>query len=299
MKRAPKTLTPYSLVKETGSNVPALKHFFPMTERSGTIITDIKGGCVWDVSVGGHTLLFNQHNTLNTVEPYGMLSSGAVVDAYPVQLASGNFHTFNADKPIIVLFAGRKTQPVDGDADQPRFSIGDNNGVLSYDTPAGIATSNSTLFHCLLGTQDNGNKWRVATSGTPAGDAVIDTNTSQPLVILGDNFDLVDPADSSSAAGDGQDVMQLIVWEPAGTKSATAYDITTRTRWMYGWTTTNDTLAAPFTPNPCMKAHGWACYGYAIFEFTALPSDYLLACTWMAQEWKRGNRVIWPGWIGK
>jgi hypothetical protein len=197
------------------------------------------------------------------------------------------------------VFAGRKIQPDPSDtADQPRFSIGDNNGRLSYTTPAGIALSNSTVFHGLFGTQDVGNKWRVSASGTPPGDAVIDSNTLLPLALLGDNFDLADPTNSASAAGDGQDIMQLMVWESGGTKRLSAYDLTNRTEWIYGWTTTHDTLAASFQPNPCMKVHGWACYGYAVFEFTTLPSDYLLASTWMAQEWKRGNRVIWPGWIG-
>lgn len=39
-------------------------------------------------------------------------------------------------------------------------------------------------------------------------------------------------------------------------------------------------------------------YGWAIFEFAsgALPADIQAALYWMAKEWSRGNKVIYPPW---
>lgn len=289
MKRAAKAVTPYSGVGETGANVPALKHFFRCLETTGTALTDSKGGCVLDVP----SLVFNAQNSSNTVAPRGIL-----VASDPVPLTTGTFHTFDPTKTVMFLVAARKIVAEGADADQPRFALGDVNDRLGYANPAGLSVSNSAKFHTTAGDAGGANQWRAITDPAFPGDAVYDSNTGLPLTALNGNFNLVDPTNSASAAGDGQDIFVLLVHEPSGTKLGAAYDITTQTKWMYGWTTTSDTLTQAWQPNPCMRITQLAVYGAAVFEFTTRPSDYLLASTWMAQEWKRGNRVIWPGWIG-
>jgi len=42
-----------------------------------------------------------------------------------------------------------------------------------------------------------------------------------------------------------------------------------------------------------------ALYGMAIFTFaTTVPANYQAAIAWMAHQWSRGNKVIYPGWKG-
>jgi hypothetical protein len=53
------------------------------------------------------------------------------------------------------------------------------------------------------------------------------------------------------------------------------------------------------TPTP-MAGYDYAkgvFYGGAMFEFDgALPSDWQAAVEWMGENWRRGNKAIWPAW---
>lgn len=289
-----RNVVPYSAVGETGENVPALKHFFPMSERTGTIITDTKGGCVWDVAAGGRIFEFDRGNT-----PSPTVSLCMGLGEAPIDLASGTWHPFSSTKTVIAMHVGRKIFPPDGDTSQTRFAIGDVNGIV-YAAPAGMGFANSPAWHTSVSTGDELNKWRIIASASAVpGDAVLDTG-GVIINSINYHFDYANPLDpNESPLSETNDIFSLLVHQPGGEKSLTAYRVDDRFKWMYGWATTTDTLHEDITFNPCMRITQLASYGYAFFEFDILPEDYLLATTWMAQEWKRGNRVIWPGWIGK
>lgn len=125
-------VTPYSAIRETGANVPCLKHFFPMTERSGLTIADTKGGCVWKPP----SIAFD--STLGTVYS-GMLDSDS-----PTLLERGTWYPFGTQS-LLIMYAGRLTSGT-----YARFSIGDINGTLPL-TATGFGLSDGP-FHTALGT---------------------------------------------------------------------------------------------------------------------------------------------------
>jgi len=321
LKKVAKAVTPYSLVGETGANVPALKHFFRCLETSGTTMTDSKGGVVCDFAdhrgvATGYTLGFSENGSTGTVAIKGMQGNSV-----PVALKTGTWHTFGGTKAVLALCVYRLFDDPITTTYHARFSLGDVNFHDSYygDNAiqyAGIGMS-SGPFHCYLG----------ATSGAVYGGWKVEANVADSaamMVIATDS--MVAPSgtnikaypdtvkitsidehflyqDLSIAGGilDPHDLMTVLAYDPSGTQSYVNYNVDTQIWNTYGYKIVNDTYANNTTwkPNDCMRATNVAVYGYALFEFeNGLPSDQLLACTWMAQEWKRGNRVIWPGWVG-
>lgn len=318
MELLKKTVVPYSKVDIGGESVPALKHFFKCNETTGTTLTDSKGGVVCDVSndLGVSTsyyLGFNQNSSDHTVAILGMASNSA-----PIRLSKGAWHTFTSTKGLLALCVSRVIDDPVNTSSHARFSIGDVNNLRGeYTTPTGLGFS-SGPFHVAIGAStsisDPFGYWRVDASGTPPGVAITLASTEAPgtnhkvlpdvgtpVITSIDNHFLYKDLNITAGVLEPHDIMELAVHMPSGTKSLTAYDVTTRAFFTYGWTTASDTLTTMPTwqPNPCMRSNNMALYGYALFEFTnGIPSDYILACTWMAQEWKRGNKVIWPAWIG-
>lgn len=124
MKSKAKNITPFSGVRDTGSQTSTLKHFFRCTETSGTILRDDVGGCVWDVSAGGFTLTFSSS--------LGAVRTSMISGSNPVPLASGSWITMSASKQYLFMAACRPFGTITS-----RISIGDINNLLSYASPAG------------------------------------------------------------------------------------------------------------------------------------------------------------------
>lgn len=300
MKRAARSVVPYSAVRETGANVPALKHFFRCLETSGTVMTDSKGGCVWDLSAGGYSLLFDRAGSVGTVAPTMTRLNN------PLPLASGVFHTFDSAKASLVLSVVRSLTPygfedatTTGQDDyRPKTSIGDINGLTGlYSTKVGIGLSNEDTVHAVWGTSPSTMEKVAAPS---SGSTTLPVYSNAYCDLVG----FLHGTRITRMAGYyyGQDTNLIGKYNPASAASFNTYDTDGANLQLFCEVESSSTLrgsGTTYTPNPCMWFHNVAVYGYAIFEFeNGFPADIDLACIWMAQEWKRGNRVIWPGWIG-
>jgi len=333
LKSKGRAVTPYSLVGETGENVPALKHFFRCTETAGTTITDIKGGVVWSpVSVNSNdSLVFNYNGSTGTV---GVLGVETGPDK-PVELISGAWHTFSGTKPILVVCAARKfLDPNNTETIVPasgsekgfaRVAIGDVNNINTvngtvYAVPQGLGIAGSPL-HVACGYNNTyatatfggkksvrlepNNSYMTLTGDIAEPNPTVWTGSQAYLNSFSYKFDYegFDPERVSPAPVVAKnDVEWIFARDTVGAvNQISVYQLDTHTRWLHGVLVapSEDTLNIPFTPNPCMRIQNLALYGYAVFEFeTSLPSDWEMASLWMTQEWKRGNRVIWPNWIG-
>ncbi|MEN6540825.1 MAG: hypothetical protein ABFC67_14555 [Mizugakiibacter sp.] len=313
-----------------GSNTrafpPALKHFFRCTERSGSVIYDDAGGVEWDPSVGGYSLAFDAEKSLGTVACLGAVDSGSK----PVELKTGQFHTFAGNLPTMFMYAARKiidpyaqhdTSVRDLGTAAARFAIGDINNLgtvngTKYASPAGIGLAGAPFHHALGSHSANNVRIDCSTSYTnTTGDiAEPDAYRSSNLPWLWPKFlsyldwkfsyDAYYPYRVSQAPillPHGPDVLVVAVRDPSvSLYSYGAYDIAGGGRLLFAEAVTNgDTLATPFQPNPCMRIHNLALYGYAAFEFSSgLPSNWLTAAQWMGQRWMAGERVIYPKWEG-
>lgn len=311
-----------------GSNtrpLPAsLKHFFKALERPGTTaITDSAGGCVVDFAAYGGTgnLLFDTNGSYGTVQPIGM-PSGAT-NNIPTPLASGAWHTFAGTKPIVGLYSARYAiDPLlvfgaaplaSGNADA-RCSLGDINNIglpsgTKYATPAGVGMAGS-VFHAAIGT-DASNQWKVtsffrdiAPGATVEPDLVnyppdmVGSSTLAWLSTIGFKFaydEFYPYRTSPPAALVERDITVVMIYDPVGgTKSYKVFDTDTLTPIIETNTTTTDTLSSSFTPNPCLRISNLALYGYALFEFDAMPAGMETYAKWMGQRWKNKEMVIHP-----
>lgn len=59
--------------------------------------------------------------------------------------------------------------------------------------------------------------------------------------------------------------------------------------------TTLDTISNVLS----LSAGNTSLYGFAYFFFDTLPTDIEQAVAWMTQEWRAGNKQIYPGWKGR
>jgi hypothetical protein len=128
---------PAYAVGETGANCPCIKHFFPCTETSGSLITDVKGG----VSVALPGLAFDA--------ALGTIYSNAAVNAAPSILSSGAWHTFNGTESILVMYTGRPVSTAG-----IRFSLGDINTLLPGSTSYGLGLADGPM-HTAFGKGDS------------------------------------------------------------------------------------------------------------------------------------------------
>lgn len=331
-------VTPYSHVGELGYNVPALKHFFRCLELSGTSMYDSKGGCVWDVSVTGKSLAFNHSGSNYSVAPVGLgindppipLAKGNFHTFAGTKPIIALYSARMIEDALITTSTTGATRFAIGDINNllgyaaPHglgFSngnfhcalgwnalLGNNQFRLEATNSAGLPLAGrlirSNLSHMIPLTGES--------KSTPAQEAqqVIDYSTGPfstynmyPIQNVDNHFHYKD-FDMEGTLGtpvkEVRDLLTFLVYDPVGGNSHfICADLDTGGFWTYAWGVVANTLTQPFTPNPCMRTSSIALYGYAVFEFDGgLPTDWQIAIPWMAQEWKRGNKVIWPGWIG-
>jgi len=265
MLRKGKTVTPASGVKETGTNVATLKHFFPCTETSGTRLTDTKGGLVWDLAGSGFTLTFN--STLRTIK-----TDSTFTDA-PILLTSGTWTPITIGKHYLFMAVGR----VLGDQGC-RVAIGDINGFIDLEQKGwGLSDGGITgvgTFHSAIG-----NSTGMFVRSVAAGTELCTSATGVDVVTYGYYI-----ADTSLE-------YKSLVVSTSGNQLLTD-------------TNTSVTHPGTFTPYPCMRTSGYDLYGFAIFEFSSQPADLYTGIKWMALDWKNAatridgdrNRYIYPTW---
>lgn len=253
-------------------------------------MTDSKGGCVWEPTLGGKQLLFNQGGTSGTVAT-DMLQSDV-----PIPLKSGEFHTFDATKTTVIVLAGNVLSTYDDETvdNRTRFALGDINNLTGlYADHYGIGISSNPSFH-------------IAFGGTPAigvaGAAQSEIDVLNPLQVYPVGYSTEGlPVSVLAGYYNAQDMFVRGVYHPTVLPDCDAYTLDAYVDQINAPKVVTTTLCNTSTlwqPNPCLRFAKFALYGYAIFEFDTLPSDYAIATLWMAQEWKKGNRYIWPGWIG-
>ena len=280
-----------------GSNTrphpPALKHFFRCTEQSGTTLTDIVGGCVWEPSLGGKSLLFNQAGSLGTVAT-DMLQSDA-----PIPLKSGSWHTFDAAKASLVVLSARVLSTWDDETtdNRIRFALGDLNGITGlYADHYGIGLSSSPDFHSAFG---GSNALNVGT----ASQAHVDINAPLQVYPAGYSTEGL-PVSVVGGLYSGQDILLQSVYYPTAKLDFDMYTLSDGVHQLNSPLSVTQTLCNTTTmwaPNPCLRFAKMALYGVAIFEFSnGLPADWLAASQWMAQRWKlsASERVVYPPWNG-
>jgi hypothetical protein len=204
------------------------------------------------------------------------------INAVPIPLSSGTFHTFDPSRYFMVIAAGRVLETATDGSGGTRFSLGDINNIatVKYSNPQGLGLSNGE-FHAAAGHNGTGNYFRSALAYPqllPPPDALYGADSS-PIVSLDGNFH-------------GKDVLEIFVYTGSNTGYFESYDIATGGKLIYGWRVDATGYAASLTPNPCMRFANWAMYGYMALEFTSLPpANARQGALWLAQQWLAGNRT--------
>ena len=264
--------TPYSGVQNTIEGTPALKHFFPCTEDSGNVITDVAGGVVWDttgqLNIQGNPISFVRDSTLGAIE----VSSSVAPIAMSVQ---GTFAPYDITKVHLYMASFRHVGAVSG---QGRISLGNNN-ALGDPIFSGFGLANT---HVAVGYQtnpDDGLNWTAR------------INYSEPTTTNWDN-NLV-----------GIDTTIYAVHTVSGgisTMTCGAYNSNTGAAIFTanGTETYTGTPATAVSFPSYMRFFDVWLYGVALYEFTALPSDWLVGVLWNGASWKQGNKKSYPRWLG-
>ncbi len=136
-------------------------------------------------------------------------------------------------------------------------------------------TDSSTLGQCSGG----------GASGTQV-EVIFSANPSGPTV-LGTTFD-------------GDDVIVAARYTPGSILKYSAWQLGTGTLLLDATAQSSTTLnAGAFQPFGCMRTSGVGFYGAAVFAFqNGLPADIYSAIMYLGAQWKAGNRLSYPGWIG-
>lgn len=330
---AARVITPLTGIRETGANVPCLRHFFPCNETSGTTIIDRKGGVVWAPPGMG----FSTNRITSTM---------GNTDA-PTVLSGGNWATFDAAESVISIYVGRVVGPFS------RFAIGDVNGILDTNNKAGLGISDGPLHSVFrnptnyeriymgapmagvtvtsggaytsvptigfLNTGSGSGAAATAVLGGGASGALTGLNfsnygtgyeTSGLLVYAGGGgspnavANWYTTANKLGTVGVGKNVLVVYRYVPgAGGSTITVYElIDADTQIMlansYSSTPPGNAVGT-VTPARCMRICGVEFYGSALFaSLTAanLPTDY--QCLWMGHSWVNGDKSIHPDLIG-
>lgn len=259
----------YSGVRETGENVPCLKHYFRCQETSGSTIYDSKGGLVLDVSLtnaslgggtpagsGVTTLAFNTDR--RTIAPNDAITYR--------RFSAGAWEPVAAGSSVLNFMVARPT------AAGLKGAIGV--GVPpTYGITFSLAASGAGLSHMIVGN-------------------------------AGGHYTIEDGDGLSSSVNNGnvvavEDCYAQQVWTPGGefklkvvnTAGATVGALTE---------TAVSAVTGAITPNPWMSWNAdQEVYCWMIFHFTGgIPADVDKACSWMAHYAILGERYVWPGWIG-
>ena len=258
MKQAAKVVTPYSAVK--AQTLGCCGFFFPCTETG--LATD---GYITD-TVSGIQYQPSLDGAGGQIANVTGLTAAVELNGTSTScpLKSGSWPNFGT-KSVIVIAVGRVTDSVN-----VRVPVGKGSApvddVISVSWVGGM--------HVLVG------------------DGVTQSS--------------VGPDAARVLPANGTDVMIVIEYTPATTLTAKATDLNGTT---FGSGLTETILSG--TPSASIgdlnpggnnqsRADGLALYGWAAFSFTnGLPADRDTAYKWMAAEWaSRGNRYLWPGWIG-
>jgi len=250
------------------SSVPTLKHFFPMTETSGSIITDTAGGVV----ITPTEISFDT-NTVRPHEPINGYGSGAAIPAIP--LTSGNWVDLGTDS--FCLLAVCECDTAAGDDNAGSVGIHDRKvgGDILSGCGAGISTTNVEIAGVVN-----------VTGGT------------------GDDHYTARPTRGGTADGDNGDIFMLDLRAERTTSPGTVY----YKRWNETDTTSEDESvsqpdetgtsfenATACTPDDFAKFRGLKLYGVALFQFSgAIPTNYEQGAIWMSWAWQQGYKTIWP-----
>ena len=249
----------------SAADVPACKHFCPCTEKSGTVMRDVKSGVSIDVAYDGHAMTFHGSGGIGVTD----VGTNA---PHPIQ---GTWAPFDPAKYILMVAAGR-VMSIGVGGDVVRTSMGDLNGIISIGNLIGIALSDNS-FHAAVG-----GPWNYLTE-TRAGLSRIES-TGNVLKTIGADKDvvsyyLVKPNDLASQVCKSIDL-------DTGTVLLSA--TTTSTLGANPWT------AGPFTPDPYFRFSGIYLYGWAQFQFDTLPTDAEIASLWMGYQWRAAARANTP-----
>lgn len=325
MKVPAKNIKPYSSFGETGENVPALKHFFRCLEGAGNSLFDDIGGVELDASLGGFTTTWDSTNHA--------VSWSMLISSQPIANAAGEWCRIYPTNKVLVLAVFDVLSP--NSTEYVRCSIGDINGHLGTTiVKAGLGMSGSPP-HCAF-TADTSTGTRkgcyttIATGpevgpGAPNYDAAAFTTSLDPV---DDTYASTHGGFVYTYDGTTSNTYKFINADSSAdvvtcnyTHGATYKDLTvTPTPNLYDpvggpyrdnfyeqppvWDLNPATGIADGTtymqPNPAWRFANIRLYGYALFVFNdTLPADWQTAYKWMANQWRQGNRVIYPGWIGK
>jgi hypothetical protein len=286
----------------TAANYPALKHFFPMRETSGTTITDTVGGCVWQPADEGYALAFNP--VIGAVSTKRGDGSPMRATDPPIPLASGTWTSVYDSGCYLAICVGKMEDQSFSGSFGSRFALGDINAGLAYPAPAGIGMVGCSYFHVAAGAS------LLAQGGfcVSKEDNDADGCTYGENVAIGDDIILCFAYDRTEQsryimldALNGSLIAEAKIWRTA-TTGATQLATGMVPPLVSGVDPVTG-LASPgigyYIPNPCMRFAGMAVYGYALLTFAdALPATWLGDVCWMAREWITGNRVMPSAWLG-
>jgi hypothetical protein len=144
-------INPESSIIEMGSRTPALQHFFPCNEIGGTRLTDVAGGCIWDLAGSGFSLGFNA--SLKSV------NCNMLITTPPINFRSGAFKSYDVSKHHLFIVACRPSATA-------RVAFGDNNALL-YPSNQTAGWGMAEL-HTVVGT-GSGTVWGESLTGSVGG----------------------------------------------------------------------------------------------------------------------------------
>jgi hypothetical protein len=264
----------------------SLKHFFPMLETSGTKITDIKGGVVWDAATDGKLLVFDPANR--------SVGTNMASADNPILLSSGAWENISSAKQMLRLAAGEVS---DAASTHVRLAIGDTNNMLGGGA-GGIGMAGNPFHSAMRATGPGGLFERTRTVANPR----------RPI---SDYIEDVDPVFYDTASHAGQDHALLLTYTGGACLDSVykAMDINTWTPVLetnFVFDSVLDSDGSGYVPViwdsvgglvaiAAMRFAGMKLYGYAIFVYDELPSRYEEYCEETVRRWRNGDRTIHPG----
>lgn len=299
----------------------ALKHYFRSAERNGQVWHDVAGGVEVDFAPYGNSLAYDREGSFGTVCPMAN-----TIGNVPVPISAGAWHTFAANKAIMVMYSARYmldpsnvfgAAPVSSGTAGSRFSLGDINNIglpggSKYADPAGLGLAGSE-YHCAIG-RNTADMWKKTSFPRDIDPGIMQEPdlVNYPPDMIGSttmawlrhigwkfSYDGFYPYRASPPAQRvARDIINVMIYDPVGgTKSYIVYDTDTFTPIIEATSTANDGLVTAFQPNPCIRVANLAVYSAYYFEFAdGLPSDHLAASKWMGQRAKLGERFVYPKW---
>lgn len=231
-------------------------HFFRCLNNGRSLVDDV-GGVVWTPQ--NAVLSYNE-----TLKSYSTNMVGASLP----EVTTGEFHTFSGDKASLHMIAARS---VVGASTNIRYALGDNNGLIAgSNTGIGLVKG-----HCAI--TDN--------SEVLSAQNIMSPNT------LGDGS-------AGTINVEGIDFFLVAIYEPgSGISHYDAYKISDGTALITSANNTGDLTIGDYQPYSALRFSGIELYmsvNYA-FDTATVPTDWKLACWWMAEHASRGERYLWPG----